>query len=300
MSFSTDVKEELLKVVPHEGHCRLAELSALIKYYGEVIYRPELEIRLSMDNQIALSKCKVLLSKEFNIDSSIFVDSIDKPKSYMILNKTNANIVEIVKKLSLQDPMSLIKRDCCKRAYLRGAFIASGFIGDPSGNYHFEIVTEALDYARLLAFLLRGFGVEAKQSVRKNRYVSYLKDVESILDVLNVLNAPKAMMELMNARIVKDVRNDINRRNNCDMANISKAVNAASKQIEDIMLIHNTVGLGSLPGSLSEIAKLRIEHPESSLTELGTYLDPPVGKSGVNHRLRKISEYATNLRNERE
>lgn len=300
MSFSTDVKEELLKVIPHEQHCRLAEASALIKYYGEVIYKPELQIKLSTDNQIALKKCAVLLSKEFDIDASIFNDSIDKPKSYMLLNNSNANIKEIVRKLSLQDPMALIKRDCCKRAYLRGAFIASGFIGDPNGNYHFEIVTDALDYAKLLAFLFRGFDIEAKQSVRKKRYVSYLKDVESILDVLNVLGAPKAMMELMNARIVKDVRNDINRRNNCDMANISKAVNAASKQIEDIMLIHNTVGLDSLPSSLCEIAKLRVEHPESSLTELGTYLDPPVGKSGVNHRLRKISEYAADLRNERE
>lgn len=300
MSFSTDVKEELLKVVPYESHCRLAELSALIKYYGEVIYKPELTIKLSTDNQIALKKCLSLLNKEFNIDTSIFDDSIDKPKSNVILNISNANIKDIVRKLSLQDPMSLIKRDCCKRAYLRGAFIASGFIGDPTGNYHFEIVTDALDYARVLAFLFRGFGIEAKQSMRKRKYVSYLKDVESIMDVLNVLSAPRAMMELMNARIVKDVRNDINRRNNCDMANISKAVNAASKQIEDIMLIHETVGLDSLPDSLSEIAKIRVEHPESSLTELGTYLDPPVGKSGVNHRLRKISEYAASLRSERE
>lgn len=296
MSFSSDVKEELVKVLPHDKHCRIAELSALLKYYAKIETEPETQIILSSDNTYALKKCSVLLDKIFNIKAFIFDDSIDKHKSYVILKNSNANVNEVLKTVSIDNPMSLLNRDCCRRAYLRGAFIASGFVGDPQGNYHLEMVSEENEFAKLLAYLFDGFDISVKQSIRKKHYVSYFKSVENISDVLNVLGAQKAMMEVVNARIVKDVRNSINRRNNCDTANIVKAANAASKQIEDILLIDSKVGISSLPNSLREIAKLRIDNPESSLTELGLLLDPPVGKSGVNHRLRKISEYAADLK----
>lgn len=296
MSFSSDVKEELVRVLPHDRHCRVAELSALLKYYGKIETEPELKIVLDTDNNYALNKCYTLFDKIFNIKAGFFVDSIDKHKAYMILKNSNADIKEVLKTVSLNDPMPLLNRDCCRRAYLRGAFIAGGFVGDPQGNYHFEMVSDESEFAKLLAYLFDGFGINIKQSVRKKHYVSYLKSVENISDVLNILGAQKAMMEVVNARIVKDVRNSINRRNNCDTANIVKSANAASKQIDDIMLIDSKVGISSLPNSLREIAKLRIDNPESSLTELGQLLDPPVGKSGVNHRLRKISEYAADLR----
>lgn len=295
MSFSSDVKEELVKILPHDRHCRIAELSALIKYYAKITYEPEKSIALSTDNSFACRKCFTLLDKLFSIRVANFDDDIDKPKSFVILNKSNADVDKVLETVSLNDPLSLLDRDCCRRSYLRGAFIASGFVGDPQGNYHFEMVSEESEFAKLIAYLFDGFGVLVKQSIRKKHYVTYLKSVEDISDVLNVLGASRAMMEVVNARIVKDVRNSINRRNNCDTANILKAVNAASKQIEEIMLIDEKVGINSLPDSLRDIAKLRINHPESSLTELGQLLDPPVGKSGVNHRLRKISEYAAGL-----
>lgn len=296
MSFSSDVKEELVKVLPHDKHCRVAELSALVKYYAKVTNDPEESIIFTLDNAFAYRKCFTLLDKIFNIKIANFEDSIDKHKPFVILNHSNADINNVLETLSLSDPMALLNRDCCRRSYLRGVFIASGFVGDPQGNYHFEMVSEEGEFARLLAYLFDGFGVKVKQSIRKKHYVSYIKGVEDISDVLNVLGASKAMMEVVNARIVKDVRNSINRRNNCDTANILKAANAASKQIDDIMLINEKVGINTLPDSLREIAKLRIDNPESSLTELGQLLDPPVGKSGVNHRLRKISEYASSLK----
>ena len=149
----------------------------------------------------------------------------------------------------------------------------------------------------MLKELLEDFDITARSTQRRRYYVVYVKDADTIQDVLNVLDAHKALMAFVNARIMKDVRNDLNRRNNCDVSNITRAVNAGSKQIEDIRLIDEKEGLNALPARLRDIAVLRLENPESSLTELGEMLDPPVGKSGVNHRLRKISEYAQKYRN---
>ena len=222
-----------------------------------------------------------------------------KPKTAVELTSKDCDLERVLKDLSLKAPMDILNKDCCKRAYLRGAFLAAGFVNDPNKGYHFEILSDDLEKTKLLTYLFSLFNIIPKHSVRKKYNVTYVKESESIADVLSVMGAHKCMMELANARIVKDVRNSVNRRNNCDMANISKAVNAASKQIEDILLIDELVGLDALPEGLKEMAEVRMEHPESSFSELGTFLDPQVGKSGVNHRLRKISEYAEDLRNER-
>jgi hypothetical protein len=169
-------------------------------------------------------------------------------------------------------------------------------VGDPGKSYHLEFVCQDEDSAVMLKELLYDFDIEAKSTKRRKYYVVYIKDADTIQDVLNVLDAHNSLMEFVNARILKDVRNDLNRRNNCDIGNISRAVNAGSKQIDDIRLIEEKTGLDALPPQLMEIAKLRLENPESSLTELGEMLDPKVGKSGVNHRLRKIGEFAESLR----
>lgn len=296
MSFSTEVKEELVKVQPHENHCRLAELSALFSYYARIETDTEMTVTLPDDNKYAFRKCFTLLTKTYNIDTAIFGESIDNPEFPVLLNKENSDIESILDSLSLKDPRKLLKKDCCKRAYLRGAFIASGFVGDPIGSYHFEVVSDDADHGRFISLLMSEFEVNSKLTVRKKHYVSYLKSVEDIADILNALGASRAMMEFINARIIKDVRNKINRRNNCDTANISKTVDASARQIEDIMLIRDRIGLDALPDNLRDIAKVRLDHPDSPLAELGSFLEPPVGKSGVNHRLRKISEYAAGLR----
>lgn len=287
MSFSGDVKEELVKVLPGENHCRMAELSALLKFYAKIEKNPSYKIILPGENTYAQRKCFTLLNKTFNIRADISQEAEGLKKTQEL-----TGVDAVFEKLDMDSPMNLLDRECCKRAYLRGVFLATGFINDPAKAYHFEVLSQEEEYTKLLTYLLSQFNINPKRSVRKKRDVIYLKEAEGIIDVLSVLGAHKSMMDMANARIVRNVRNEVNRRNNCDTANITKAVNAAAKEIEDILFLKNTIGLDALPDTLREIAVLRLEYPESSFTELGKLLDPPVGKSGVNHRLRKISEFA--------
>jgi hypothetical protein len=189
----------------------------------------------------------------------------------------------------------LLQNTCCRRAYIRGAFLAAGSISDPSKSYHFEIVCASMPQALQLQELMTGFETDAKIVERKDRFVVYLKEGSQIVDMLNVMEAYVSLMNLENVRILKEMRNSVNRKVNCETANISKTVNAAVKQLEDIEKIRDTIGFDRLPAHLKEMALLRLEHPDAPLKELGGYLDPPVGKSGVNHRLRRLSEIADEI-----
>ena len=189
----------------------------------------------------------------------------------------------------------LVQQTCCKRAFLRGAFMASGSISDPNKSYHFEIVARTLQQAQLLTELMNSFEADAKIVERKNHYVAYVKEGSQIVDMLNVMEAYVSLMNLENVRILKEMRNTVNRKVNCETANINKTVSAAVKQIEDIRKIQSRMGFDELPESLREMAELRLQYPDATLKELGEYLDPPVGKSGVNHRLRKLSAIAEDL-----
>lgn len=189
-----------------------------------------------------------------------------------------------------------IKNSCCRRAYLRGAFLSVGHISDPNKSYDLEFVcTEDYQVQTIMGYM-GSFGIEMKLTSRKGNSVVYIKDADSLVDALNVMGAHNALMYIENLRVEKDFRNLINRQVNCEAANISKTVKAAEKQINDIRKIEKYLGLDKLPIQLKEIAKLRLEHTESSLTELGELLNPPVGKSGVNHRLRKLSEIADTIK----
>ena len=191
----------------------------------------------------------------------------------------------------------IVQRSCCRRAFLRGLFLACGSITDPGRGYHLEITLDNQGRAREVVRLLMSFSIEAKIVERKKNYIVYLKEGARIVDFLNVMEAHVALMEFENVRILKEMRNSINRKVNCETANIKKTVSAAARQIEDIQYIKDTSGFGTLPKGLAQIANLRLEHAEVSLKELGEMLVPPIGKSGVNHRLRKLSEIAENLRN---
>ena len=190
----------------------------------------------------------------------------------------------------------LVQQTCCKRAFIRGAFMAAGSISDPNKSYHFEIVCATPQQAEQLRTVISDFGMDAKVVERKKHHVVYLKEGAQIVDMLNIMEAHVALMNLENVRILKEMRNSVNRQVNCETANINKTVNAAVKQIEDIKFIQEKGRLQELPDNLYEMAQVRLEHPEAPLKELGAYLNPPVGKSGVNHRLRKISEIAENMR----
>jgi DNA-binding protein WhiA len=186
----------------------------------------------------------------------------------------------------------LLQKACCRRAYLRGAFLCAGSMSDPQGGYHVEFVMDSALQANQVQEILGGFGLEARMTRRKKNYVVYLKEGASIVDLLNVVGAHKTLLNLENLRVEKEVRNTVNRKVNCETANIGKTVSAAARQIEDIARIKERGRFMLLPDTLRQTAELRLEYPDASLQELGELFCPPLGKSGVNHRLRKLAAIA--------
>lgn len=287
MSFSSKVKEELSKDCNNPRHCCIAETAAIISMCGKVIFdeKDRVRIEIHTENVTVARKYFTLLKKTYNIDTDV---KISEEQMRSVIDKVG----------DLSEPVSplLIKNSCCQRAFLRGAFLCIGSMSDPQKSYHLEFVCTDEDKARQLQSVIQGFDIEAKIVLRKKYYVVYLKEGSGIVDLLNVCEAPIALMKLENLRIVKEMRNSVNRRVNCETANITKTVTAATRQIEDIIYIRDHYGLENLPEPLSQMAEVRLENPDAPLKELGEYLDPPVGKSGVNHRLRKLSELADRIR----
>ena len=198
--------------------------------------------------------------------------------------------------LSIFDyPDALMPFDCCRRAFIAGAFLGGGSINDPKKSYHLEFDSKSRQYIGEVIHILSVLGVSAKLTTRKSRYVAYVKGCDMIAAVLGIIGADFAALELYSVSVEKELRNEVNRRVNCENANLDKLAQASSRQIYAIEKIKKSVGLDALSDSLAEIAHLRIEYPEESLKELGARLDPPIGKSGVNHRLNRIIDFANNL-----
>ena len=186
------------------------------------------------------------------------------------------------------------------KGLIRRAFLQSGSISDPEKFYHLEIVFTEYEEALEIKQMIESFQLDAKIVERKGHYVVYLKEGAQIADMLRIMEAPLALMEFENIRIVKEMRNSINRQVNCEAANLGKTISAAVKQVEDIRFIDSMVGLDNIPESLAETARKRLEYPEAALKELGELMEPPLGKSGVNHRLKRLSEIAEDLRSRKE
>ena len=309
MSFSSDVKEELGKYVSRNRHCQIAELAAIIHYQGHLTRGEagQLQLQITTENLSVLRKCFTILNKAFNIETSEMEEEClknHKNSVYTVVLEDEEHILSIFYAIKLIDDegvlhdlkdqvnQKIVEQYCCRRAFVRGAFLCIGSMSDPNKGYHLELVCSNKAQAKQLQEVLVLFELEAKIVVRKKYYVVYLKEGAHIVDFLGICKARVALMNLENLRIVKEMRNSINRKVNCETANIAKTVNAAAKQIEDIIFIRDYVGFSKLPDTLKEMAQVRLEYPESSLKELGQYLDPPVGKSGVNHRLRKLCEIA--------
>ncbi len=287
MSFSSEVKNELAKRMSPARHCQIAELAAIMNLCGQ--YGREenggFAIGFQTENEAVARKGFTLLKKTYNIDTDIEIKE--------------AEIRGLLNKLGDPDrPVSplLIKSACCKRAFLRGAFLSVGSMSDPAKGYHLEFDCDNAEKARQLQELIRGFDIEARIIRRKKYHVVYLKEGAGIVDLLNVCEAPVSLMNMENLRIIKEMRNSVNRRVNCETANIAKTVNAAARQLEDIEYIRIHYGFQNLPDTLREMAEVRLEYPDVPLKELGEYFTPVLGKSGVNHRLRKLSELAGKLR----
>ena len=216
--------------------------------------RGEFTIGFQTENELIVRKGFTLLKKTYNINTDV---GLNEEQMRGLISKFG----------NLEEPVNplLIKNSCCQRAFLRGAYLAVGSMSDPNKAYHLEFVCTTEDKARQLQGLIQGFGIEAKIVVRKKYYVVYLKEGSGIVDLLNVCEAHVALMNLENLRILKEMRNSVNRRVNCETANITKTVNAASRQIDDIEYIRDHYGLQKLPESLRQMAKVRLEYPDAPL-----------------------------------
>lgn len=315
MSFSGDIKKELLRQLPAAIHCQIAELAALFDLVGRVRQDESGSeyLEIHTENLTVARKSYMLLISVFHDPVEVLVRNHNirgNIREYYIIVRNRQTIISMLKALKMMDEQGriavdclghqhrLIQNTCCKRAFLRGVFLAAGSLSDPEKAYHLEFALFSEQFASFIKDILAFFELEAKIVRRKRYFVVYIKEGSQIVDFLNVVEAHIALMEFENVRIVKEVRNSVNRQVNCETANIGKTVAAAAKQIEDIEFIECNMGLRKLARGLREIAELRLEYPDASLQELGKMLDPPIGKSGVNHRLRKLGIIANELKEE--
>ncbi|MCD7736980.1 MAG: DNA-binding protein WhiA [Lachnospiraceae bacterium] len=316
MSFSYEVRQELSGQIAPARHCRLAELAAIIEMIGEVVSdKSGFRIKIRTENFLAARKSFTLLQKTFNInvDVSVHIHRSEKKNDriYTVLVKEADAAYKVLCALKMVDRSGLlteertvnrllVQQSCCRRAYIRGAFLGAGSISNPEKSYHFEIACSSLERAGQLQSLIHSFGPDAKIVQRKSHYIVYIKEGAQIVDMLNIMEAHVSLMNLENIRIVREMRNTVNRKVNCEAANINKTVNAAVRQAEDIRCVRDRIGFEQLPDGLAQIAELRLANPDASLKELGELLVPPIGKSGVNHRLRKLSQLAEQVRQDKE
>ena len=313
MSFSSRVKEELSRQVSPARHCQIAEIAAILSLCGRIHIdeNENYSIRIHTENVAVARKYFTLLKKAFNIRTDISIRRnafLKKNRTYAVMVREHEDAIRVLEAAKLVNEHGeigenlsvvrnlVIQNDCCRRAFIRGAFLAAGSISDPEKFYHFEIVCATEAKAEQLQKIIKFFEIDAKIVERKKHFVVYIKEGSGIVDILNVMEAHVALMNLENVRILKEMRNSVNRKVNCETANLKKTVSASVKQIEDIKYIRDTVGLSTLSEGLEEMAMLRLDNPEASLKELGSMLNPPVGKSGVNHRLRKICDIADGLK----
>ncbi len=317
MSFSSKTKNKLSRLEIENDSCALAELSALVRMSGdvEVSNNNDICLKFSTENAAIARRIFSLLkllyeyhtdvmvrkNKQLKKNNSYFITIDDSNNAKKILKDTGvlASSTNTFKVMNYEVPQHIIRKRSCKRAYIRGAFLGGGSLSDPEKTYHLEFVTHNEIHGSDLKRIINSFNLSSKIVIRKEKYVIYIKEGEQIVDLLNIIGAYSSLLKIENIRVLKEVRNNVNRIVNCETANLSKTINAAIRQINNINYIDSIKGLQSLPDNLREVAELRLKYKEASLKELGQMLTPKVGKSGVNHRLRKIERIAEELKMER-
>jgi DNA-binding protein WhiA len=308
LSFAAQTKKELTMIETDEC-CEKAELSALIRMNGSVqLSNRKVILDISTENAAIARRIYSLIKKRFAVHTEVLV------RKKMRLKKNNVYIVRIPVKVEeiLTDlgivsegfvfhqgiDKNMIRKSCCKRSYLRGAFLAGGSVNNPEGSsYHLEIATMYEEHCAALVELANKFNLNARCIERKKGFIFYIKEGEKIIEMLNIIGAHQALFKFEDVRIMRDMRNSVNRIVNCETANLNKTIGAAVRQIDNIKLLQREIGLGSLPDKLREVAEIRLQHPDMNLKEVGDLLKGAVSKSGVNHRLRKIDEMADKIRN---
>ena len=309
MSYSSETKEELCRLEPDSVCCLLAELSGIVSAAGSVIYRGGGEKRLSIETENSSVARRVfrLLRDVFDVQPELVTvrrARLGGRSAHRIeIGGDEASFVlegcGIQMMLRRGVPREVTVRKCCRMAFLRGVFLASGSVTDPEKEYHLEFVLGDEAFAAALQKLIARFDLDAHMATRRQMSLVYLKGQNEITDMLSIFGAQSARFAMEDAFIRKELRNNANRAVNCDSANMERAIAAAARQAEAIERLIRTVGESSLPPALLETAKLRLQYPEVSLEELGKLLDPPVGKSGVNHRLRRLERMAAELEEEK-
>mgnify|MGYP003816592733 CR=1 FL=1 len=289
--------------------CDKAELAALIRMNGAVqLSQKGIVLDISTENAAIARRIFTLLKRTFpGVHPELLV------RKKMRLKKNNVYIVRLPS--GVRDVLSdlhivsegfqftpgidrtLIRKNCCKRDYLRGAFLAGGSVNNPEGSsYHLEIASMYEEHCKALSQLANKFRLNARVIERKKGFVLYMKEGEKIIEFLNLIGAHHALLKFEDIRIMKDMRNSVNRIVNCETANLNKTIGAAMRQIDNIRFLERKIGLENLPEKLREVARIRLQHPDMNLKEVGELLGGTVSKSGVNHRLRKIDELAEKLR----
>ena len=315
MSFSSTTKNELSRIQLNEDCCALAELAALVRMNGtiQIMGMKKINLKFTTENAAIARRIFSILKTIYNTDVEVMVRrnrQLKKNNNYLIVvndKEVSKKILEDVGFINNNDgasffnpqykiPSNIISKRCCRRSYVRGAFLGGGSISNPEKTYHLEFVTNNEEHAKDLSDIINSFELHSKIVIRKDNYVVYIKEGEQIVDLLNIIGAHQALLKLEDIRVLKDVRNNINRIVNCETANLGKTIDASMRQIEQIELIKQKMGLNKLPTNLREIAEIRLENPDASLKEIGTMLNPAIGKSGVNHRFRKLEELAEELR----
>ena len=308
MSFASETKKELTNLEVKDC-CGLAELSALIQMNGSLSFtNKKLAVDVQTENAAIARRIYTLIKRFYPVTVELLV------RKKMRLKKNNVYIVRLVDhaRRILEDLgiigegfefvteicPRLIMKKCCKRSYLRGAFLAGGSVNNPeTSSYHLEIFSLYKEHSEALCELMNSFDLNAKTLERKKGYMTYLKEAEKITDFLIIIGANNAMLKFEDIRILRDMRNSVNRLVNCETANLNKTIGASVRQVENIKYIQGTVGLDVLPEKLREIAELRVAHQDVTLKELGEMVSSgPISKSGINHRLRKIDAIAEKIR----
>lgn len=311
MSFSSTVKNELCRLENLNDCCLFSELAATLCLNGSASIVPGngTNIRITTENAAFARRIYSNIRKLYGIYPEVTIRKSKKLKkhvSYMLFITTAIGSEKLLEMAGVtvkadtegQAPeivlsgRNSLKYQCCRKAFLRGAFLAGGSISDPEKTYHLELTSRTGLQAQQLSRILGTFKLKARIIMRKGSFVTYLKEGENIVDFLNIIGAHSALMELENVRILKGMRNTVNRIVNCETANLEKTVNASIRQVENIKYIAENIGFDTLPESLKDIAELRLEYNDANLVELGQLLTPPIGKSGVNHRLRKLDQIA--------
>lgn len=314
MSFSATTKNELSRIQITDDCCALAELAALVRMSGTIQIHgmKKINLKFSTENAAIARRIFTILKLIYTADVEVMVRrnrQLKKNNNYLIIVNDKSISKKILEDVGFINddsrsifnpyyniPERLINNRCCKRSYIRGAFLGGGSISNPEKTYHLEFVTNNEEHAKDLSQIINSFELNSKIVTRKENHVVYIKEGEQIVDLLNIIGAHQALLKLEDIRVLKDVRNNINRIVNCETANLGKTIDASMRQIENIEIIKKSIGLNKLPKNLRELAELRLEYSDASLKEIGLMLNPPVGKSGVNHRFRKIEEIAEELR----